>query len=190
MPKIPIDYKNTIIYKIVCKNPEVKGCYVGQTTDFIRRKAQHKSRCNNINDKKKYDLKVYSYIRDNDGWNNFDMIEIEKFACSDGNEARSRERYYLEQLNANLNYVIPNRTLTEYRINNAEEISLKQKQYYELNKEQISLYKKQFYVNNKEEISLKQKQYRELNKEEISLKRKQYRELNKEQISLEKNNFM
>ena len=31
------------------------------------------------------------------------MIEIEKYACNDGNEARSRERYYYNLLNANLN---------------------------------------------------------------------------------------
>ena len=32
MPKDSIDYSNTIIYKIYCKNPEIKDIYVGHTT--------------------------------------------------------------------------------------------------------------------------------------------------------------
>ena len=127
MPRVPINYQNTIIYKIVCKNPEVKDCYVGNTTDFIRRKKEHKMNSNNINNDKTYNLKVYSYIRDNNGWNNFEMIEIEKFPCNDGNEARARERYYLEKLNANLNSSVPSRAHSEYRINNTEKIKLYKK---------------------------------------------------------------
>ena len=44
MPRLPIDYSKTIIYRIVCKNPEIKDCYVGQTTDFTSRKSCHKVR--------------------------------------------------------------------------------------------------------------------------------------------------
>ena len=38
MPHKPTDYSKTIIYKIVCKNPEIKNTYVGSTTDFASRK--------------------------------------------------------------------------------------------------------------------------------------------------------
>jgi hypothetical protein len=31
------------------------------------------------------------------------MIEVEKFPCKDANEAKSRERYWYEELNAKLN---------------------------------------------------------------------------------------
>jgi hypothetical protein len=31
------------------------------------------------------------------------MIEIEKYNCNDGNEARARERYWFEELQAKLN---------------------------------------------------------------------------------------
>ena len=155
MPKVSINYQNTIIYKIVCKNLEIKDCYVGNTTDFIRRKQEHKSACNNLNNHKKHDLKIYNFINKNGGWNNFVMLEIEKFPCSDGNEARARERYHLEQLNANLNCVVPARTKKEYRINNVEEIKLYKQQYRELNREQISLYNKQYRENNTEQIKFK-----------------------------------
>ena len=51
MPKKEIDYSNTIIYKLCCKNPEIKDIYVGHTTDFRRRKCQHKTSCNDQNSK-------------------------------------------------------------------------------------------------------------------------------------------
>ena len=40
-------------------------------------------------------------IRENEGWNNWSMIEIEKYPCNDKNEACARERYWYELLNAN-----------------------------------------------------------------------------------------
>ena len=38
MPQKPIDYSKTIIYRIVCKDINIKECYVGSTTDFKGRK--------------------------------------------------------------------------------------------------------------------------------------------------------
>jgi hypothetical protein len=38
MPRLPIDYSKSIIYKIVCKDLDVKDCYVGSTTNFTNRK--------------------------------------------------------------------------------------------------------------------------------------------------------
>ena len=77
MPKTPIDYSKTIIYKLVHKEDyDNVNVYVGSTTDFIKRKNQHKNSC--INEKQKgYNEKKYQYIRDNGGWNEWNMIEIE-----------------------------------------------------------------------------------------------------------------
>ena len=36
MQKVEIDYSNTIIYKIVCKDPLIKDVYVGHTTNFVQ----------------------------------------------------------------------------------------------------------------------------------------------------------
>ena len=47
MPKKEINYQNTIIYKIVCNDLNVKDVYVGNTTDFTKRKWSHKSDCYN-----------------------------------------------------------------------------------------------------------------------------------------------
>ena len=60
MPKKDIDYSNTIIYKIVCKDINNKDC-------FTKRKYRHKYCCNNPSDKG-YNLYVYKFIRENGGW--------------------------------------------------------------------------------------------------------------------------
>jgi predicted GIY-YIG superfamily endonuclease len=62
MPRTPINYQNTVIYKIVCNDLNIKDLYVGHTTDFTKRKCCHKTRCGNINGKH-YNYKVYDYIR-------------------------------------------------------------------------------------------------------------------------------
>lgn len=99
MPRVKIDYSKTIIYKLVCNDIYVKDIYVGHTTDFIRRKSKHKHHSKNENSKEK----KYATIRNNGGWDNWSMIEVEKYKCKDQNEARARERYWMEELNATLN---------------------------------------------------------------------------------------
>jgi len=156
MPRKEIDYSNTIIYKLCCKNPEIKDIYVGHTTDFTKRKYQHKSCCNNSS-LKNYNINVYKFIRDNGGWNNFDMVMIEQHSCENKLEAHKRERYWLETLNATLNIQIPSRTDEEYdknyRKKNREYIVERKKKYYDENKERFIEQKKKYYENNKKKIN-------------------------------------
>jgi len=129
MPRKEINYLNTIIYKFVCNDLNIKDTYVGHTTDFIKRKATHKSVCHNL-DNKSYNLKVYKTIRENGGWVNWSMIEIEKYPCGDSNEACSRERYWYELLNANMNTVCPTF--------NVEKRKEYEKEYYDNNKKKFN----------------------------------------------------
>ena len=99
MPKEHIDYSNTIIYKIICKDTTRNDVYVGHTTNFTKRKYLHKSACSNLNNK----LKIYDTIRKNGGWDNWNMVEIAKYNCSDHTEARIKEQEHYELLKANLN---------------------------------------------------------------------------------------
>jgi predicted GIY-YIG superfamily endonuclease len=112
MPKKEVDYSKTVIYKIVCNDLSITALYVGSTTQFTKRKSQHKTVCNSSY--KQSEFKVYKIIRDNGGWDNWAMIQIEEYPCLNGNEARARERYWYEQLNATLNAQKP--TLTEEEI--------------------------------------------------------------------------
>ena len=47
MPRKVVDYSKTVIYKIVCKDLNITELYVVHTTDFTRRKCEHKTCCNN-----------------------------------------------------------------------------------------------------------------------------------------------
>jgi len=101
MPPKAIDYSNTIIYKIQHEDNE-ELLYVGHTTDFTKRKCQHKHSCNNPNSKE-YNRKVYQMIRDNGDWECFKMIEIKKYPCNNANEASAEEDRIMRELKANMN---------------------------------------------------------------------------------------
>ena len=101
-----LDYSNTIIYKITCKDTSVKDLYVGHTTNFVQRKRAHKQSC--INPKTiNHNCKLYSIIRENGGWTNWIMEIVHFFNCNDQYEARTKEQEYFILLKATLNSVEP-----------------------------------------------------------------------------------
>jgi len=196
-PKV-IDYSKSVIYKIEhIDSPEL--LYVGSTTDFIRRKSNHKSTCENINGRD-YNFKLYEMIRSNGGFNNFKCIVIKEFPCNNKTELVIEEEKHRKELQSNLNSIRCFNTIEdtkeqkkeyyennkesikehikEYKKVNKEQINEKAKEYYKVNKEQIFEYKKEYYQTNKELI----KKYQENNKEKINEKAKEYRENNKEKI--------
>jgi len=157
MTRKEIDYTKTVLYKIVCNDLTVTDLYVGSTTAFTKRKNRHKFNCNNV-DSKEYNYKVYQMIKANGGWCNWTMVEIEKFPCNDGNEARARERYWIELLNANMNIRVPGRTEKEW-------IEAR-KEWIEANKDKIKKTNKKYYINNKEKIKTYQRELRKLKKQD------------------------
>ncbi len=136
-----VNYENGCVYKLCCRNVDVKEIYIGSTCSFKARKCQHKGCCNNENNRD-YNLYVYQFIRDNGGFINFDMIEIEKYKATDKKDLEKRERHYIETLGSVLNKIIPTRTDKEYYIDNKEGIKEKNKEYYQENTEQIKEQKK------------------------------------------------
>jgi hypothetical protein len=185
MPRNPIDYSKNINYKIVCKNPNIKELYVGSTTEFIKRKNKHKSDCNCLTSKG-YNFYIYQFIRENGGWNNWQMIEIEKYPCKDSLDAKKRERYLLETLQASLNMVKPSRTIKEYYIeyqqNNKEELIKKRQIYNETNREKRISNNKEYYIENLDKIKEYQKKYREENREQNIEYSKEYYQQNKDKL--------
>jgi len=105
MPKIQIDYSNTVFYKIYCKDPFVNDVYVGHTTNFVQRKHCHKQAVNS--NSIKYNCKLYNVIRDNKGWDNWNMDIIAHHNCDDLIEAKKYEQQYFEHHKATLNSVEP-----------------------------------------------------------------------------------
>jgi len=134
MPK----YENSVIYKLChCNDLENENIYIGSTTNFRRRKWEHKNNCINEN-YEKYNYNVYQFIRENGNWENWVMIPIEQYPCNSKKELEVRERYHIELLKSKLNQKIPTRCKKEWTIDNKENVKEYKKQYYETNKENIS----------------------------------------------------
>lgn len=104
MPKVPIDYSRTQIYKWVCNDSSVLCEYVGHTTNWNKRKAHHKERCNDIKDKR-YHSKLYETMRANGGFDNWKMILIEDYPCKSKREAEQREQYHMDLLVEKINTI-------------------------------------------------------------------------------------
>jgi hypothetical protein len=178
------DYAKTIIYKLINYDyPEL--VYVGSTTNFTKRKQYHKDSC--LNEKgKKYNLKVYVSIRENDGWENWNMIKICDYPCENRREAELEEDKYMTELKANMNMIRASRTKQQYYKDNKEKIQENMKEYRDNNKEKIQENMKEYRDNNKEKIQeyMKEynKEYRDNNKERINQENKEYYEKNKTKI--------
>jgi len=102
MPREKINYSKTIIYKLACRDMSVKEIYIDHTTDLTKRKCRHKATCNNSNDSK-YNLYVYRFIRDNGGWNNWEMVILEIAPCNDSLDASVAKRKWIDLLSPSLN---------------------------------------------------------------------------------------
>lgn len=90
---------NSVIYKISCKNKEIDFTYIGSTTSFKNRKRNHKVECNDEAKTKK----LYKTIRENGGWDNWDMCILEVFPCENKNALHTREQYWIAQESKCLN---------------------------------------------------------------------------------------
>jgi len=160
------DFSKACIYKICCRDSSITDIYVGSTTNFIKRKNKHKtnSKYKNLNDRITLQPK-YNFIRDNGGWENWCMIQIEAFPCNNRRELELRERFWIEILNSTLNCSFPQRSIEDEKAYN--------KNYYETNKKELAKKNKEYYLKNFESIKQKRKIYRQSNKIEISTKAKE-----------------
>ena len=106
MPKIPMDYSNTIFYKIYCIDPSINELYIGHTTNFVQRKHAHKQGCNNVKSAN-YKCKLYQVMRENNGWDNWKMDIIAFHECDNLLGAKIQEQKYYEEYKATLNSIEP-----------------------------------------------------------------------------------
>ena len=189
------DYSKGLIYKWVCDDCD--EVYVGSTTNFTRRKNEHKTVCNGENIKGHH-LKIYQIMREYGGFENWRMIQVETYPCKSKRELQAREEDVRKESNAKLNQIRAFATEQErkegdkerkklYYETNKEYIALKCKQYRDESKESIAVRGKEYYKNNAEMIKAKAKEYREEHKEEIKETRKMYYQKNKEQINQQVN---
>ena len=167
-----MDYSNTHFYKIVCKDLQIGKCYVGHTTNFTKRKNTHKNNCNNISNKNS-NAYLYQFMREDGGFNNFEMVLLETLDCNSRLEALRKERQYIEELNATLNQIRPhatdddrtqqaldyNQRKRQDRIDNPDKYKEQDKQKYQNNKEVICQKAKERYTKKKDEIKAQKQEY-------------------------------
>jgi len=82
------------VYCIVSKDTDVQEVYIGSCVDLKKRIDVHKSNCNNKNSKK-YNYKVYQFIRENGGFDNWKFIWLEMFKTDDNIFLRQLEQNYI-----------------------------------------------------------------------------------------------
>ena len=133
---MPLDYSKTYIYKICCRDINITEIYAGMTTNFAQRLRMHRSDCANQSSKN-YNAHVYTFIRDNGGWENWDMILVGTISATSKLEAHKAERGYIESLKAALNRQIPTHTRAECKPEYTRE-------WREANKDKIKEYNKQY----------------------------------------------
>jgi len=163
-----------VVYKITCNSQDVDHLYVGVTTNFAHRERDHKIRFKN----EKYTFKLYSTIRDHGGFDNWTMEIIESFTCELELDARLRERYWFDELRADLNSRRPYTSRGEWYEINKESLFAKQKIYNIKNRSLINENKKRYHMVNQE----KMKEARDAKKETLRENGKQYYKNNKDKI--------
>ena len=101
MPRTDIDYSKTSFYRIVCRDLNVKACYVGHTTDFRRRKSEHKRKSKEriLNGPNSM---MYYFVGRNGGWDNFEMVLIKTQACEGSLDAHRIRLEYMNEFKAEL----------------------------------------------------------------------------------------
>lgn len=97
-----IDYSKSVIYRIINRDPNITDQYIGSTSNFSRRKARH-----HYNSKtptaSEYNYKVYQNIRQMGGWDCWDMVILEHYACENRKRLIEREKHYIQNHQCNLN---------------------------------------------------------------------------------------
>jgi hypothetical protein len=159
------DFSQSVIYHI--RNKETKEViYVGSTTQFQQRKAKHKHRCNHPNDMRHH-LKCYVCIRENGGWDCFEVIPVEFLRLENKTQLVIAEQAEIDKQDNLKNQIKAHRTEEDYK--EAKKIS--DNKYYETNKEKLLTHMKQYRETHKEELSAQKKEYCKTHKEQISAHR-------------------
>ena len=174
MPQV--DYNKCVIYKIQHKELD-ELLYVGSTTHFGNRKVQHKRSCYNSNGKS-YNSKLYSTIRDNGGWDEFNMVIVKEFPCENKRQAEAEEDRIMRQMRSSLNTIRSYQTPEERQ----ERHSITNKVLYQNNIEKHKEIGKKYYENNRDKILERTKEHYQQNREKIIDYNKEYREQNKNKI--------
>jgi len=97
-----INYMKYFIYCIKHQSIDDNILYIGSTNNFSQRKHKHKKNTTNKRGKL-YWLKLYLFIRENGGINNFIFEILENGEIENKLEIRKIEQNFIDKYNPNLN---------------------------------------------------------------------------------------
>ena len=121
------------VYIIKSIEETVPEIYIGSTCYYKERQINHKSNCNNPNNKN-HNIKLYRFIRSKGGFDKFKFEIIEECSKEDKIEL---EKMYIEMYNPELNTQKFDFDRKEYNNKNKDKIKKQSKEYREINKEKI-----------------------------------------------------
>ena len=160
MPTGKVDYQKGLIYTIRTRD----SVYVGSTTNYTKRKNDHKS---NINIRQQ---KLYKTIIENDY--EWDMKPYQLFPCNSKLELEIEEERIRKEISADLN-------MNSCSGVDKEKFQKYHKEYREQHKEQNKQTRKKYRDQHKEHY----KEWRDQHKEEIKQYKIKHYQQNKERIS-------
>lgn len=155
------------IYAI--RSHQTTDIYIGSTKELLcRRMARHRK------DYKRWLNKTFCYVSSFDilNYNDAYIELIEEGEFESKQALYAREGHYIRTMDC-VNKNIPGRTKLEYRQDNKEKISEKNKRLEILNKDKRKEQKKQYYLDNKEEINKKNEIWRKNNLEHVAQKQRE-----------------
>ena len=181
------DFSNCYIYHIKSKDGVVH--YVGSTSNINSRRSKHRYCCSHEKDKN-YNLDIYKYIRDQGGFDQFEIIPISKIEnISNKTDLLIAERLEMEKhsglKNMKGSYLSGEERIEQQRQwvkNNPEKNAEYCKKYYESNKDQINQQTRQWQKNNPEKKREINRKYRETNREKINERQRQKRLESKKEL--------
>ena len=92
------------IYKIVCRDTNIKEFYIGSSVNFNKRKNHHKSNSTNLN-RREYCYPLYMFINVNGGFDNWKFEIIKEYNLISKKELEINEQAYIELLKPQLNSI-------------------------------------------------------------------------------------
>jgi hypothetical protein len=96
------DYSCSSIYKIYCRDIRVPDFYIGSTKCIQNRINCHYNSYNNPKSKR-FNLKLYNFIRDHGEWGEWVIEEIYSFSCNNRKELPEKEQEFITKLKPSLN---------------------------------------------------------------------------------------
>jgi len=124
------------VYSIQCLDENIKEFYIGSTDNLKKRINSHKCLYLKNTDHRK----LYTFIRENGGWDNWEINYIQKFKFLTDEELREYEQWYIDTYKPELNSQRA-KGIDEERKRLAHRKRLKK--FYEKNKEKIQQKRKE-----------------------------------------------